>query len=388
MKSILSIIIIFLAHTFQMLHAKIPTLSEKAQISVLTCSSGDELFSSFGHTAFRVQDPVLGIDIVYNYGTFDFNKPNFYLNFAKGKLIYSLSRKSFEAFLYDYQLEKRWIKEQLLDLNQEQTNQLLKFFEENYKPENRDYPYDPLFNNCSTITGDILEQQLGKSIKFNGSHLKELLTFRQLVHQHIKTNKWGTFGIDLAFGGITDREATVRQHMFLPYYAMHQLNNTTYNGKPILSRERTISNYPEKSDQSTFMLSPLFWFSLLLAFVIAITYLDKKHHGRSRFLDFVLFFISGLAGLFILLLWLATNHVVTQLNFNFLWLLPFNLIVSFYLLSKKKLPNWLSKYLWVALGLIIIMLVIWIFRIQVLSWLNLILMLVLTIRYLFLLKKI
>ncbi|MDT0540791.1 DUF4105 domain-containing protein [Croceitalea sp. P059] len=370
-----------------MLHAKIPVLSKKAQISVLTCSAGDQLFSSFGHTAFRVQDPELGIDVVYNYGTFDFNKPNFYLNFAKGKLIYSLSRKSFEAFLYDYQLEKRWIKEQLLDLNQEQANHLLKFFEENYKPENRDYPYDPLFNNCSTITGDILEEQIGNAIVFNGSHLKELMTFRQLVHQHIKTNEWGTFGIDLAFGGITDKQATVRQHMFLPYYAMYQLNNTTYNGKPLLSRERTISDYPEKSDQSTFLTSPLFWFMFVLCFVIAITYLDKKHDGQNKWLDFTLFFVSGLAGLILMLLWFATDHVVTQLNFNFLWLLPTNLVVAFYIVSKKK-PTWLTKYLWLALGLMVVILLIWIFKIQILSPLNIPLLLILAIRYLFLLKKI
>ena len=387
MRTRFLIIFLFLLQAYQMLYAKIPTLSEKAQISVLTCAAGDELFSSFGHTAFRVQDPILGIDVVYNYGTFDFNKPNFYLNFAKGKLIYSLSRKSFEAFLYDYQLEKRWIKEQLLDLNQGQSNKLLQFFEENYKPENRDYPYDPLFNNCSTITGDILEQNLGETIEFNGSHLKELLTFRQLVHQHIKTNKWGTFGIDMAFGGITDRQATVRQHMFLPYYAMYQLKNTTYNGKPIISRERTISNYPEKSDQSTFFTSPLFWFLFLLCFVLAITYLDKKHDGHNKWLDFTLFFISGLSGLILMLLWFATDHVVTQLNFNFLWLLPTNMIVAFYIISKKQ-PVWLKKYLWVALGLMIIAGLIWVFKIQILSPLNLILMLILVIRYLFLLKKI
>lgn len=387
MRTRLLIIFLLLLQACQMLYAKIPVLSKKAQISVLTCSAGDQLFSSFGHTAFRVQDPELGIDVVYNYGTFDFNKPNFYLNFAKGKLIYSLSRKSFEAFLYDYQLEKRWIKEQLLDLNQEQANHLLKFFEENYKPENRDYPYDPLFNNCSTITGDILEEQIGNAIVFNGSHLKELMTYRQLVHQHIKTNEWGTFGIDLAFGGITDKQATVRQHMFLPYYAMYQLNNTTYNGKPLLSRERTISDYPEKSDQSTFLTSPLFWFMFVLCFVIAITYLDKKHDGQNKWLDFTLFFVSGLAGLILMLLWFATDHVVTQLNFNFLWLLPTNLVVAFYIVSKKK-PTWLTKYLWLALGLMVVILLIWIFKIQILSPLNIPLLLILAIRYLFLLKKI
>ena len=222
MKKLFSTFLLLLVLGSPMLFSQVPKLSSKAEISVLTCSSGDELFSSFGHTAFRVQDAKLGVDVVYNYGTFDFDKPNFYLNFAKGKLVYSLSRRSFEAFLYQYELERRWVKEQILDLNQDQVNQLFQFFENNYKPENRDYLYDPLYNNCSTITGDILENQFQGSIEFSDSHLEQQYTFRQLVHQHIKTNQWGTFGIDLAFGGVTDRMASVRQHMFLPYYAMEQ----------------------------------------------------------------------------------------------------------------------------------------------------------------------
>ena len=52
-------------------------LSGKAEISILTCDPGKELYSSFGHTAIRIIDPVLGFDKVYNYGTFDFATPNF-----------------------------------------------------------------------------------------------------------------------------------------------------------------------------------------------------------------------------------------------------------------------------------------------------------------------
>ena len=49
-------------------------------------------------------------------------------------MIYSLSRRSFDDFLFEYELEKRWVKEQILDLTLEERNQLLAFFEENYLP--------------------------------------------------------------------------------------------------------------------------------------------------------------------------------------------------------------------------------------------------------------
>ena len=367
-----------------------PTLSEKAQISVLTCATGNQLFSSFGHTAIRVQDVDLGIDVVYNYGTFDFNKPNFYLNFAKGKLIYSLSRRRFENFLYEYESEKRWVKEQILELNPVEVNNLFQFLEYNYLPENRDYAYDPLFNNCSTITADILEKEFKNQINFNESHLTKKYTFRQLVRQYISINSWGMFGIDLAFGGVTDRTATAREHMFMPYYAKEQLANTSKTGKPLLKRERTILNYPEESgnDPDSLLTSPLFWFLMLLAFVIAITILDYRHQSHNTWLDFALFFFSGVIGLLILLLWIATDHVVTGLNFNFLWLMPLNIFVAFKVLSKKRIPVWFAKYLWFALACIGIILLIWISKIQILSPLNIPLMLALAVRYIFLLKKV
>ena len=99
-------------------------LSPKATISVITCGSGDELFTAFGHSAFRLQDPVLKVDRVYNYGTFDFNAPNFYLNFAKGKLIYQLSVSNYRDFIRAYQYEKRWVESQLLDLNYSEVQML------------------------------------------------------------------------------------------------------------------------------------------------------------------------------------------------------------------------------------------------------------------------
>ncbi len=364
----------------------IPQLSDQAQISIMTCGAGDELYSAFGHTAFRVQDSVLGLDIVYNYGTFDFDRPNFYLNFAKGKLIYSLSRSSFVRFLFEYEDEKRWVREQILDLSAAEANHLFQFFENNYRPENRDYLYDPLFNNCSNIVAEVLKGQFGDDVKFSGNHLQEQQTFRQMVREFLPTNSWGAFGIELAFGGVTDRNTKVPEQMFSPYYAMYQLNNTTKNGKPLVKRERTILDYPEPSYHGTFMTSPLFWFSLLLLYVIIITYLDKRHGTRHRWLDFMLFLISGLAGLSILLLWLATDHLVTHNNFNFLWLLPFNAVVAFFLFGNGDSIPWLNRYFWMALGGIGIILLLWIVGIQVLSPLCIPLMLILIIRYLFLLK--
>ncbi|MGB5383353.1 MAG: DUF4105 domain-containing protein, partial [Lutimonas sp.] len=65
-------------------------LSDEAEISVITCGPGSELYSTFGHSAFRILDPKRNLDKVYNYGTFNFETPNFYAKFVRGKLLYEL----------------------------------------------------------------------------------------------------------------------------------------------------------------------------------------------------------------------------------------------------------------------------------------------------------
>src|SRR5690554_2744107 len=83
--------------------ADVPALSDEAEISLLTMLPGREVYSLFGHTAFRVRDPALGLDRTYNYGTFDFDQPGFVLRFARGQLLYQLAVASFERTLAEYQ---------------------------------------------------------------------------------------------------------------------------------------------------------------------------------------------------------------------------------------------------------------------------------------------
>ncbi|WP_420400321.1 DUF4105 domain-containing protein [Flagellimonas sp.] len=385
MRLLVFLLIFFLLPGGRLL-SQTPSLSENSQISLLTCAVGDELYSMFGHTAFRVQDSVLGIDVVYNYGTFDFNRPNFYSNFVKGRLIYSLSRRSFDRFLFEYELEKRWVREQILDLSLEEKNQLLDFFETNYRPENRDYLYDPLLNNCSSITGVILKDQFGDALVLDDSHLDQKYTFRQLVRQNMDLNSWASFGIDVAFGSVVDRKATVQEHMFLPYYTMKQMRSTLKDGKPLLKRERTILDYTEITRSGFFPLSPLFWFALLLLFTAIVTYLDHRHGTRSRWLDFTLFLLTGLIGTFLLILWLATDHTSTPWNFNVLWALPANLVAAYVFVFPQHLPSWFAKYLWAALALLGIMIILWVVKVQIFSPVLIPLLLTLAIRYGYLLK--
>ena len=86
---------------------------------------------------------------------FDFNAPNFNLNFVKGTPYYSLGKQRFSHFISSYNFQKRWVKQQVLNLSQSEKQAYFLYLENNARPENRDYLYDPYYNNCATKLRDL-----------------------------------------------------------------------------------------------------------------------------------------------------------------------------------------------------------------------------------------
>jgi len=361
-------------------------LSPSSKISVLTCGPGEELYTAFGHSAIRVLDSAQGIDVVYNYGVFDTRGENFYYKFSQGRMDYLLVRNGFFRFLDEYKSENRWVKEQILDLDEQQRNQLFLFLENNARPENRVYQYDYILNNCATKIWEVQKEVFGDDLVFQGNYIDKTYTFRELMRHHLKTNSWGQFGIDLALGSVIDRKASPKEHLFLPFYVSKQLTDAKLNSKLLSFNESQITTSTTQKIKSNFILSPLFWFCLFLIFTGYITYRDHKKDTRSRWFDFILFFVIGLHGLLIFYLWFLTDHIWTVMNFNILWVFPLNFIVAF-LVLKKHPPRWISKYLVALLLLIAITFILWAFKVQSFSVLIIPLTVSLTIRYLFLYKK-
>ena len=75
---------------FLLNNKSIAELSDQAQISLLTCAEGEDIYSLFGHSAIRVYDPVKNIDNCYNWGMFEFDSDEiiFATKFTKGRLKY------------------------------------------------------------------------------------------------------------------------------------------------------------------------------------------------------------------------------------------------------------------------------------------------------------
>ncbi len=98
-----------------------PKLSEEARISLMTSAPYDEeVFTVYGHAALRIYDPKQNIDYIFNYGIFDFSKPNFIYRFAKGETDYKLGVADFQDYVIEYQMRGSDITEQVLNLTQEE----------------------------------------------------------------------------------------------------------------------------------------------------------------------------------------------------------------------------------------------------------------------------
>ena len=381
MRKIFLFIFIVFAFVFET-NAQHLQLSKNAQVSVITVAPGNDLVDSFGHSAFRVKDPFLSIDYVYNYGMFDFNKPNFYGKFAQGKLLYDLGVSRYNNFIQYYASQNRTVVEQILNLSKEEKQQFFEFLQNNARPENKSYLYDFFFDNCATKLRDVSDKILTKNIQFNYKFEETGLTFRDLIHKYLDDQAWGKFGIDLALGSVIDRKATPQEYSFLPDYIYKNFEKGTINNKPLVRITRTLfTSEPKEKKHSYF--TPFTLFSLLALIVIWITYKDYKANKRTRWLDFSIFFFTGMIGLIVLLLWFATDHSATAKNYNALWAVAPNLIVAF-LMLKKEMKNWLTKYVLLLILLIAVTLILWIVKIQVFSIVLLPILLMLTIRYLFL----
>ncbi|KKL03997.1 hypothetical protein LCGC14_2620470, partial [marine sediment metagenome] len=320
---------------------------------------------------------------VYNYGMFDFTTPNFYTKFTQGKLDYTLARQRYPYFLMGYKEEKRWVKEQKLDLTLSQRKALFQFLETNYLPENRDYKYDFFYNNCATKIWDVLKEVYGDDLVLDENYISKRYTHRQLIHQNVPTNSWSGFGIDLALGSVIDRTATPKEHMFLPSYIMKQMGKAQLGSKPIASAESNILNFDHVDNHPPFLLSPVFILGVLLIWILILTYLDFKSNVRRRWLDFLLLFATGFAGVVMIFLWFFTDHTATAGNLNILWAFPLNLIVAFIAVQKKG-PNWVARYALFLLVLLVLTPVLWLFGFQVFSPVLILVWLALGVRYFFL----
>lgn len=354
MKKTVSIILFCLIFTLRGVSINAtPELDTGATVSIITCGAGNEFYTTFGHSAIHIQDTVSGIDVVYNYGTFDFDTPHFYLTFARGRLNYCLSRTSYLDFLMEYTLEGRAVWEQELLLTQQEKQNLFVFLETNYLPEYRYYRYDLLRDNCATRVRDAVNNILVHRNLFETTIPSHPQTYRELLTQSTgETLRWWQLGVDIVLGARCDNPCNNQEYMFLPVELMRQLDTTRLSDthQPLAKPARQIL----KEDRTPLSrsISPTVSFWVLFVIVTSITIIGWKKKWSLKWMDVLLFLVAGLASVVILFLWFCSEHYCTVFNLNILWASPLYLYLAIFPRKHNRYVVYLQTALFACLTIV------------------------------------
>jgi hypothetical protein len=350
--------------------------SSHIRISLLTCTPGEELYSTFGHSAIRLTDSSRLrasdkiIDVVFSYGNFEFLDNSFYLKFIRGKLPYYVDCQSFypdgedPGFESEYQNSNRGITEQILNLTGPEKINIENALLVNIEPQNRYYKYDFFFDNCTTRNRDIIIKNDTAFRSFIPA-MPVGTTFRQAIHLYLDRNNkdWCKLGIDLLLGKPCDAVMTTEQSQFLPDNLMVTFDSCKSSTPLVLSKKEL---YPiTKQPASFFIFSPTLVFWLLLLIIVVFSF-NPAPFARTFLVGFdgFLFFLIGFFGIVFIFMWTCTDHTLCSDNYNLLWAWPTHIIAAFLIKSKK---NIVKKYFGFTAFFLTLLLLAWFFLPQQLN---------------------
>jgi hypothetical protein len=302
-------------------------LKPRIQFSIITCAAGSDIYTTWGHTAVRVVDSVNNTDIVFNYGTFNFNEPNFIAKFVKGDLLYFVSVNNYADFLTEYQYEKRNVYEQVLKLSTAEKIKWYTALQVNMIGDNRFYLYNFITDNCTTRIKD----GLFKNSNFQPTSLS-IKSFRSEVVSapYQQGLPWIGLGIDLLLGAYSDQKPSDYQAAFLPFL-LHQQVATT--GR-LVAKENVLKFATETATNGN---TPFF---ILLFIVVVYAFFSRWNslttQRLAKVMDVVLLLSFTLGGSLMVYMSLFSKHTACYQNYNLMWMHPLYLIaLVFYFIPNK-----------------------------------------------------
>lgn len=314
-------------------------------ISLLTFAPGEVYWQRFGHNALLVRDLQTGQARVYNYGVFDFQQKNFFLNFARGRMQYRLVVQTLDDTLAAYHYERRWAYEQVLDLDEAQRRELARFLAWNALPQNAEYRYDYFVANCSTRVRDALDLALKGELQRQLSARPAGVSYRFEATRLIAPARPLFLGMDAIMGPAGDAGITVWQQAFVPMVLRDALRDVRLRDaagqeRPLVSAEGWLlpSQLPPEPAAPPAMTLPMLLPGLGLSAMLLLLARLRRRQGLARAgfagLAGLLSLASGVGGLMLLAAWALTEHWSMWANRNLLLFSPLSLLL---------LPAWLRS---------------------------------------------
>ncbi len=297
-------------------------LSDKAQVSVLTCGNGNELYSLFGHTAVRIYDAATNLDIVYNYGAFDFATPNFVVRFSKGDLQYFVTSSTFEDFLYSYEYEQRSVVEQTIVMTAAQKQLLFDTLSATLVSNDRFYTYKFIDRNCTTMVVDLLNGILGEKVLTKVGSTD--VTYREVLYPYFDNHFYEQLGTSIIFGTKVDERA---EKVFLPIELYNSVHVAKVDGNPLEKSSRNWLKYDNEK-------APMSWWNNVYSYLAALILIIVANKNP---LNMIFFLIAGLIGTFFLFAGFYSFHGELANNYNALLFNPALLLLVLFFYAKKDL---------------------------------------------------
>ena len=321
---------------------------DSVDISLLTCSPGNEIWSLYGHTAIRFEDKLHHVDYTINYGMFDLRQKYFVLRFVFGLTDYQMGIEDYNQFLTDYGNEGRGVVEQKLNLSRQEKLAIAKAIEENYDPAVRTYRYNYFYDNCTTRARDILVKHLSGKVKYEVDPLVES-SYRQMIHQWNHDHRWMAFGCDLLLGVGADRKTTFAQQQFIPDTLRKDFARAIViapSGRAhrlVAETKQTLEPNLEADDNGLWTtVSPTILLATLLVLTLCLSIVEYKRKKTVWAYDTILLTLTGIAGI-VLFAMIFSQHPTVRVNLQILILNPLS-IIFVYSVSRKAYKGELHFY--------------------------------------------
>lgn len=316
-------------------------------VSILTCTPGEELYAKFGHTAILVRDNVRQNNIVFNYGCFNYNSDNFMYKFLLGQTDYILGAEDLENFMYRYSYMGNGVTEQTLNLSREETNKLVNLLFDNLRPENQEYRYNWLYDNCTERARDIIEKAVDGNVDY-AAKTKDT-TVRKMLNNCLENDLWSSFGINLILGEEIDTEADKRIQMFIPDVYRAEVDEAYIvrsdgRKEKLISSKRIILDETNCFEKASMVTSPLSIAILLLIISVILLGFEIKTRRYCAPFDVALHIIQGFAGIIVSFLFFFSEHPAVDSNWLVILFNPIAIIYSIWIIycCQKKKKNYLA----------------------------------------------
>ena len=309
---------------------------DSVEVSLLTCSPHEEIYSLYGHAALRWHSS--DQDLVFNWGMFSFSKPYFVLRFVFGLTDYELAAYPFDRFWPYYQQWGSSITEQVLNLTNDEKRKLQMTLAENLREENRVYRYSFFYNNCSTKPRDVVEQSINGQVVYNEREDFKP-TFREMVRECNRNHAWSKCGNDMLLGLKADLKTDRSEQEFLPMNLMHDFARAQIykdgEYRPLVKEQRMLVAPGVQQIEPDFILSPREISLLLLIVSVGIALYEWKRKKIAKWWDVLLMTIQGLVGI-VLTVMIFSQHPTTSLNLNLLLFNPLPLLFVPAIIKGKR----------------------------------------------------